>query len=135
MTKAQKLRKSVFTALDAIYIASEKIAFKWDEKFRPGKIDPDKIDQWSKKYEKADSIPVEHFAQIIDNAKWDTKEAKGNLVAVNYVKNYNRMIELLFESSANVAKAWGTGIPLTLIKGNVETLKKAFDEGVKKPKK
>lgn len=111
--KAEQLRDSVHTSLDAIYKACVKVKGSWTGDSK--------------------GIPIKIYAQIIDQAKWDRDKLE-NQVALEYIGMYNQLITYLFQASTKVAKSYQSeSVPLSHIKDSIEKIKKAFDDGMENP--
>jgi len=109
--QTQQLKSSVFNSLTAISAASKKAAKGWDKK--------------------ATTIPIQLYFEVIKAAQW--KYHPTNKVANDYIKNYNKMIDLLFKSAKDSAFKFGVeSVPLEFIDITIKQVKDAFLKGMKK---
>ena len=109
-SQTQVLKNNVFKSLNAINAASKKTAKAWDKK--------------------SNTIPISLYNEVIKNAKW--KLHPSNKIANDYINNYNKMIDLLFEAAKKSAFNFGVeSIPLEFIEITIKQVKKAFLKGMK----
>lgn len=112
MSNTTVLKNNVFSRLSAINAASIKAAKGWDKK--------------------ATSIPIPLYKEVIKNAQWQKKGLK-NIVKRDYIDNYNKMINLLFDTAKNSAFKFGVdSVPLEFVDMTIKQVKEAFIIGMKK---
>jgi hypothetical protein len=112
--KPERIKDAVFSSLDAIYKASEKIAET------PGF--------------KANEIPLSGYALIIDKAKWK-KEGVDDEIAADYIDSYNSLLSSMIYAAHQHTKITGVNIVLLqFVKDSVQLIKDRFNEGMNESK-
>jgi hypothetical protein len=108
---ARRLKRLTLNRLDTVYKASKKVAGKWDPhpKF----------------------INLKVYAQVIDKSKWDEKKVT-DPVALDFLKRYNNILDLLFKAAADTAKEMGTElVSLEYVRESINVIKESYEKGTK----
>ena len=109
--QANILKGRVFNSLNVIEKACLETSKAWDKKSK--------------------SIPISLFGEIITKSKW--KLHPTNLIANNYINNFNKMIDLLETAAIKSANSFKSdSINLNYISESIKVLKDAFIDGTKK---
>lgn len=108
--RANILKGRVFNSLDVIEKACFETSKSWDKKSK--------------------SIPISLFGEIITKSKWELHPT--NLIANNYINNFNKMIDLFETAAIKSANSFKSdSINLNYISESIKVLKGDFNDGTK----